>query len=39
MKILILKYYLDNPFQESCLALYHWSPIADELKILDKKIV
>jgi hypothetical protein len=33
------KYYLENPFQESCKALYHWSPIADELKILDKKIV
>ena len=33
------KYYLDNPFKESCLALYHWSPIADELKNLDKEIV
>ena len=33
------KYYLENPFQESCEALYHWSPVADELKILDKKIV
>ena len=33
------KYYLENPFQESCEALYHWSPIADDLKILDKKIV
>ena len=33
------KYYLENPFKESCDALYHWSPIADELKILDKKIV
>jgi hypothetical protein len=33
------KYYLENPFQESCKALYHWSPIADELKVLDKKIV
>ena len=33
------KYYLKNPFQESCEALYHWSPIADELKVLDKKIV
>ena len=32
-------YYLENPFQESCFALYHWSPIADELKILDKEIV
>ena len=33
------KYYLENPFQESCQALYHWSPIADELKTLDEKIV
>ena len=33
------RYYLDNPFKESCFALYHWSPIADELKILDKEIV
>ena len=33
------KYYLDNPFKESCLALYNWAPIADELKILDKEIV
>ena len=32
-------YYVDKPFHESCLALYSWSPIADELKILDKKIV
>jgi len=33
------KYYLENPFEESCDALYNWSPIADELKTLDKKIV
>ena len=33
------KYYLEDPFKESCLALYHWSPVADELKTLDKKIV
>ena len=33
------KYYLEEPFQDSCYALYHWSPIADELKTLDKKIV
>ena len=33
------KYYLEDPFKESCFALYHWSPIADELKSLDKKIV
>jgi hypothetical protein len=32
-------YYLDKPFNESCLALYNWSPIADELKTLDRKIV
>ena len=38
-KINFNKYYLENPFQESCKALYHWSPIADELKTLDKKIV
>ena len=33
------KYYLENPFKESCLALYNWAPIADELKTLDKEIV
>ena len=33
------KYYLGDPFKESGEALYYWSPIADELKILDKKIV
>ena len=33
------KYYLDNAFRESSLALYNWSPIADELKVLDKEIV
>ena len=33
------KYYLEDPFKESCFALYHWSPVADELKDLDKKIV
>ena len=38
-KIDFHKYYLNKPFQESCLALYNWSPIADELKILDKEIV
>ena len=38
-KIDFTKYYLDNPFKESCLALYDWAPIADELKILDKEIV
>ena len=38
-KIDYQKYYLDNPFKESCMALYNWAPIADELKILDKEIV
>ena len=38
-KIDFHKYYLDNPFKESCSALYNWAPIADELKILDKEIV
>ena len=38
-KIDFQKYYLDNPFKESCMALYNWAPIADELKILDKEIV
>ena len=33
------KYYLDGPFKESGLALYNWSPIADDLKVLDKEIV
>ena len=38
-KINFNKYYLENPFNESCLALYNWAPIADELKTLDKEIV
>ena len=38
-KIDFKKYYLNEPFKESGLALYNWSPIADELKELDKKIV
>ena len=28
-----------SPFNDSALSLYHWSPIADELKTLDRKIV
>jgi len=32
-------YHLSNPFKESGLALYKWSPIAEELKALDKEIV
>ncbi len=38
-KIDFQKYYLNSPFKESCMALYNWAPIADELKILDKEIV
>ena len=38
-KIDFHNYHLNQPFQESCLALYNWAPIADELKILDKEIV
>ena len=33
------KFYLEKPFKNSGLALYSWSPIADELKVLDKEIV
>ena len=33
------KYYKNLPFNSSALALYEWSPIAEELKILDRKIV
>ena len=33
------QYYQSNPFKESGLALYNWSAIADELKVLDKEIV
>ena len=32
-------YYTKEPFKESGLALYNWSPISDELKVLDKDIV
>tara|TARA_Y100000590_G_scaffold311617_1_gene352134 strand:- start:132 stop:758 length:627 start_codon:yes stop_codon:yes gene_type:complete len=38
-KINWIDYYQSLPFNESALALYEWSPIAEELKILDKKIV
>ena len=34
-----LNYYKDDPFKNSGQALYNWSPIADELKVLDKEIV
>ena len=33
------KFHLENPFSQSSLALYNWSPIADDLKVLDKEIV
>ncbi len=33
------KYYNSWPFNESALALYEWSPVALELKSLDRKIV
>jgi len=33
------KFHLNDPFKNSGLALYNWSPIADNLKILDKEIV
>ena len=32
-------YYQINPFKDSGASLYKWSPISDELKILDKEIV
>jgi hypothetical protein len=33
------KFYINNPFKISGLALYSWSPIAEDLKVLDKEIV
>ena len=33
------KYHNYLPFNTSALALYEWSPIAEELKTLDRKIV
>ena len=38
-KINWIEYCGSLPFNESALALYEWSPIAEELKTLDKKIV
>lgn len=35
----IKEYCSDKPFSNSCNALFHWAPIADELKELDKEIV
>ena len=33
------RFHSEDPFKDSGLALYNWSPIADELKVLDKEIV
>ena len=38
-KVNWIDYYKSLPFNNSALSLYDWSPIAEELKILDKKIV
>ena len=38
-EINISNYYQAKPFEASGQALYNWSPIADELKVLDKEIV
>ena len=35
----IKEYCSDKPFSNSCNALFHWAPIAEELKKLDKEIV
>ena len=32
-------YYNNLPFNSSALSLYKWAPIADDLKLLDRKIV
>ena len=32
-------YYNDLPFNPSALSLYEWAPIAEDLKVLDRKIV
>jgi uncharacterized protein YbcV (DUF1398 family) len=32
-------YFTDIPFNQSALSLYNWAPIAEELKLLDRKIV
>jgi len=34
-----IEYYKSLPFNSSAISLYEWSPIAEDLKILDKKIV
>ena len=33
------KHYKNLPFNKSAIALYEWSPVAEELKSLDRKIV
>ncbi len=38
-KVNWIDYYKSLPFNASALSLYDWSPIAEELKTLDKKIV
>ena len=38
-KVNWIEYYKSLPFNKSALALYEWSPIAEELKTLDRKIV
>ena len=35
----VINYFEQDPFKNSGQALYQWSPIADELKILDKEVV
>ena len=38
-KINFKTYHKEKPFIKSGMALYNWSPISEELKILDKEIV
>ena len=38
-KINWANYLSDLPFNQSALSLYKWAPIAEELKVLDRKIV
>jgi hypothetical protein len=33
------EYYKDNPFKNSGMSLFKWSPIAENLKVFDKEIV
>ena len=35
----IKEYSNNSPFANCCNALFHWAPIADELKVLDKEVV